>query len=320
MLLKVKVKNYQVMRIIKTLNLKKATVQLAVFFLAFAACQPDNEILSSIDTQNVNSESASEALISENSDIATKVISAMTNTQYAGARFSAEVLALSDSRLNGAIVTLYRTGTKDAPAGQIIIDYATGSTDNHGVIRKGKIKITYEGKRWMPGSSYKIELKDFYRNSAHIEGTQHTDFTGLGPSNDTLQLKFDTNLDSGKITFGDGRTIQRKDTLKKIWYRFVDLTTGKIDPLRGELHVTGSGWGKNKLGNSYEWEITSELVYSLSCWISNKVYIPVKGEKSLTVNNVTYAVAYGKGECDNQITVKLSNGKQKAINITSDGN
>ena len=306
------------MRIMEMVGFKKSLAQLFIFLVVFVACQPDNDILSSIDTLNVNSESASSALISENSDISTKAISAMTNTQYAGARSVSEVLSFSDQRLTGATVTLYRTGTIGAPAGKIIIDFKTGCTDLHGVVRKGQIKITYGGKRWMPGSYFTVRLINFYRNSAHIEGTDSTSFTGLGTNNDTLQLKFDSNLDSGKITFGDGRTIQREDTLKKTWYRYVDLN-GKIDPYKGELHVTGSGWGVNKFGNTYEWDIASELVYSLPCWLSSKVYIPVTGEKTFTVNNVTYTVEYGSGACDNQVIVKLK-GREKTITVSGDGN
>ena len=55
--------------------MKKATAQLALFLVAFAGCQPDNEILNSIDVQNVNSESASAALVNEISEISLGVTS-----------------------------------------------------------------------------------------------------------------------------------------------------------------------------------------------------------------------------------------------------
>jgi len=382
------------MRIIKTLSLKKATAHFTLFLIAFAACQQDNEILNSIDTQNVNSESASSALINESSDMATKLISSLTRTQYAGGRLSASTIAFTDSRLSGATVRLYPTGTVTAPAGTILIAFMTkrtgtiscttdsktvtgsgtlfssslaagsilvdslgavigtvgtiasntsltlidnaavaltasgygisGVTDGQGIIRKGQIKIAYSGKRWTPGSYYKIKLINFYRNSAHIEGTELTNFTGT-TGTDTLQLKFEATLDSGKITFGDGESVARTGTLYKTWVRYIDINTGKIDPLKGELHVTGSGTGVNKLGKSYVWDITSELVYSLSCWISNKIYIPVKGKKTFTIDNsnTTYTINYddetNDGNCDNQVIVTF-NGREKTINVTGDGN
>ncbi len=311
------------MRIIKTFSLKKAAAQFALFLVALAACQQDNEILNSVDTQNVNSESASSALMNENADIAAKAISAMTNSQYAGTQDTIVLfLSSKDSRLAGATVTRYRTGTADSPAGQIIIDFKTGRTDNNGVIRKGQININYAGKRWTPGSYYVIRLNKFIRNSAYIEGIDSTNFTSTGKNNDTLQLSFHSILES-RITFGDGMQIENNGTLDKIWNRYIDINYGKIDPLKGELDVTGSGTGTNKLRKSYTWNIDSALVYRLPCWFSNKVYIPVKGKKTLTVANTIYTINYNDatngGNCDNQATVKL-NGKEKTIIVTGDGN
>src|SRR5437879_1721255 len=161
------------MRIIKMFSLKKAAVYVSIFIVFFVACQPNNEILSSLDIQNVNSETSSSALVSENSELATAVMGGLTKTQYAGGRFAADTLKnLSDSRLSCATVTFARTGTVDAPAGTITIDFGNGlkstgapCTDNHGVQRKGQIVITYSGKRWVAGSYHSIELKNFYRNS-----------------------------------------------------------------------------------------------------------------------------------------------------------
>src|SRR5437868_5690200 len=118
------------MRIMEMVGFKRRLGQTFIFLIVFVACQPDSDILNSIDTQNVNSESASSALISENSDISTKLISSITRTQYAGARTVSETLLPNDQRLTGATVTLERTGTISAPAGQIIIDFETGKTDN----------------------------------------------------------------------------------------------------------------------------------------------------------------------------------------------
>jgi hypothetical protein len=379
------------MRIIKTLSFKKATARFALFLVAVAACQPDNEILNSVDTQNVNSESTAAALMSECSDIATKMLSALTNSQYSGGRVSSEVLLIGDPRLSGALVTVYRTGTVSAPSGRIIIDfktvrtgtiscttnsktitgtgtlfsselaigsvlvnsegaiigtvasinsytsltlvanaaigvtdgaYATSGCTYNGVTRRGQIKITYAGKRWTSGSYYVTRLSNFYRNSAHIEGTESTTFSSTGPNNDTLRLTFDSHLDSGIVTFGDGRNIQRQGTLTKTWYRYIDVTSGKIDPLNGEIEVTSdSGTGTNKLDKVYSWGIDSTLVYRLSCSINNKVFVPVKGGKHITIDNTTYNISYGSGgaACDNLETIFL-NGKKKTILITGDGN
>lgn len=306
------------MKTIKMLRLKNISVVIAVFILILASCQKDNDILNSLDIQNVNSEAASSAYIDENSDISSVVMGSLTTTQYSGARVEGEIITSPgdrDGRLKCATVTVNRTGTKDAPAGTITIDFGSAGTcsDNRGVIRKGKIIITYSGRRWMPGSTFSIQLVDFYRNSTHIEGTE-SDTTKL--SADSLHLKFVSWLVGGKITFGDGRTIERNHTFTKTWYR-------SSLPQNDEWYLEGSAYGKNKNGNVYQMEIESPLIHKVTCWVSNKVFIPVKGIKVITVTTTsgitTYKVDFGDGTCDNQVTVTI-NGKEKVITVNGDGN
>ncbi len=311
------------MKTIKMLRLKNISVFIAVFILILASCQKDNDILNSLDVQNVNSEAASSAYIDENADMSSVVMGSLTTTQYSGARTEGDIisgLGDRDGRLKCATVTVNRTGTKDAPAGTITIDFTNGltsggqaCTDNHGVQRKGQIIITYSGRRWWPGSTFSIQLVDFYRNSTHIEGTE-SDTTKL--SADSLHLKFVSWLVGGKITFGDGRTIERNHTFSKTWYR-------SILPQNDEWHLEGSAYGKNKNGNVYQMEIESPLIHKVACWVSNKVFIPVKGVKVITVTTGsginTYKVDFGDGTCDNQVIVTI-NGKQKVITVNGDGN
>src|SRR5258707_11276487 len=293
------------MKAIKMLRLKNISVLIAVFILILASCQKDNEILNSLDVQNVNSEAASSAYVNENSDMSSTVIGSLTTTQYAGARMEGEIiygLGDRDGRLKCATVTINRTGTKDAPAGTITIDFGSSGScaDNHGVIRKGEIIITYSGRRWMPGSTFSIQLVDFYRNSTHIEGTE-SDTTKL--SADSLHLKFVSWLVGGKITFGDGRTIERNHTFSKTWYR-------SILPQNDEWHLEGSAYGKNKNGNVYQMEIQSPLIHKVACWVSNKVFIPVKGVKIITVTTSTgvntYKVDLSYGTWAIQVTVPFN--------------
>ncbi|MBI1770407.1 MAG: hypothetical protein HY015_08860 [Bacteroidetes bacterium] len=306
------------MKTIKMLRLKNISVGAAMFILILASCQKDNDILNSLDVQNVNSEAASSAYVNENSDISSGVIGSLTTAQYSGARMEGDIIPNPgdrDGRLKCATVTVNRTGTKDAPAGTITIDFGTTGScaDNHGVIRKGKIIITYSGRRWMPGSTFSIQFVDFYRNSNHIEGKE-SDTTKL--SADSLHLKFVSWLVGGKITFGDGKTIERNHTLSKTWYR-------SSLPQNDEWHLEGNAYGKNKNGNVYTMEIQSALIHKVSCWVSNKVTIPVKGVKIITVTTASgvtnYKVDYGDGTCDNQVTVTI-NGKEKVITVKEDGN
>lgn len=305
------------MKTTQMLTLKRISGLIATVVILLASCQKESEILSSLDTQNVNSEAASAAFVNENSEMSTSVINAMSSYQYAGGR-SIDIipnLGDRDGRLKCATITVVRasTSTKDNPSGTITIEFNPTCSDNHGVTRKGKIIITYSGRRWMPGSTHSIQLVDFYRNSAHIEGKE-SDTTKL--STDSLHLKFVSWLVGGKVTFGDGRTIEREHNFIKTWYR-------ALLPQNDEWHIEGSASGKNKNGNEYQMDIQSPLVHKVSCWVANKVCIPVKGIKTITISGSTgiktYEVNYGDGTCDNLITV-IVNGKEKVITVNNDGN
>ncbi len=62
-------------------------------------------------------------------------------------------------------------------------------------------------------------------------------------------------------------------------------------------------------------KITSELVYSKTCELNSKVFIPVKGIKTLTVDHKEIIIDYGDGSCDNTVTITV-NGKSKVETLT----
>ena len=298
-----------------------AVVVLALAFLA--SCQNDNNILTATDTQNVNAESASAAFANESTDMASSTIGGIFTSTYNGGRVSAGPVTLAglagrDDRLQCATITLTSTGTKDAPAGTIIIDFGTTSTckDSHGVGRNGKIIVTFSGKRWMPGSFFNVRLVNFYRNSNHIEGNL-TLTTQISP--DSLHLQFESVLDSGKVTFGDGKFITRIHDLTRVWIRSATPLNDQWITLANSANApNGTAAGIEKDGKTYAMQITKQLVEKVACR-AQKVFVPVSGTKLITVGSEQYSVDYGNGICDNTITITL-NGKQKQITVTADGN
>lgn len=321
------------MKATKMLTLKKTSVLTTSVLIMLLACQQETEILNSVDTQNVNSEAASAAYINENSDISSIVMSNLTVGQYVGARIETDTVSnwgAIDGRLKCAKVKVVGSGDKIVPAGTITIDYdaVAGCADDDNITRKGKIIITYRGKRWQPGSTFSIQLVNFYRNSVHVEGGEY-DTTKL--SVDSLHLQFVSSLVGGKITFGDGRSIERDHSFRKTWYRSLN----PAEPANDEWHIEGSSWGKNKNGNAYVMQIgipsdsnpsvllPAPLIHRFLCWSKYKIGIPVKGIKIITVTSgndmKAYKVDYGDATCDNLVTVTI-NGKEKAISVNGDGN
>jgi hypothetical protein len=297
-------------------GLRHISVLVAMIFIFLASCQKDNSILSSTDTQNVNAESASSSYVSEISDMSTTAVGGVSTTQYAGGRVEAEPvtgLALIDDRFKCATVTITRTGTKLHPVGTITITFDGTCADKRGIKRSGNIVITYNGRRWMPGSYWTIQFVNFYRNDTHIEGK---DSVTTQISSDSLHLQFQSILTGGQITFGDGKTMTRDHNLIREWFR-APL------PINDEWHTLkgGTASGKCKDGDTYQMQITKDLIHKVAC-LEDKVFIPVSGTKVITVtkSNTTeqYTVDYGDGTCDNNITVTL-NGKEKTITVNGEG-
>lgn len=300
------------------ISLRNVSGLVVVMLIFLASCQKDNSVLNSADTQNVNAESASSAYLSEGSEISTNALSGLTSTQYAGARTDSEIvpmLSTRDDRFKCATVTITRTGTKENPAGVITITFDPSCSDRRGVKRSGTIVISYSGRRWMPGSYFSVHA-DFHRNDAHIEGIDSLitklsiDSTSLG------YLQFQSVLTGGQVTFGDGKTITREHNITREWFR-------ASVPMNDEWHTLtgGEATGKCKNGNTYQMQITKDIVHKVSC-LEDRVFIPVSGTKVVTVTTATgteqYTVDYGDGSCDNNITVTL-NGKIKTIAVNGEG-
>lgn len=291
-----------------------SSVAMAVLLLV-SSCKNDTELLNGVDIQNINSEAVSDSYSDENNDIANVAIAGVTDQQYGQARTEGDSvtrLGKLDDRLKCATVTITRTSTnKDAPAGNIVIDFGSGCADMRGIVRKGKITITYAGRRFAPGSTIVTTFQDFFRNGVKVEGT-HT-LANVTGTNSAFP-RFNVVIAGGKLTFPDGRTITREHNFTREWQRATNPAQDKWVILAGS-----SASGSNKRGRSYTMNVTKDLVYSRACQISDKVFIAVSGTKIFVTDSKTYTVDYGNGECDNDITVTV-NGVSKAITVNADGN
>jgi|SRR6267154_767900 len=299
------------------LSLKNVSALVVVMFIFLASCQKDSSVLNSADTQNVNAESASSAYLSEGSDVSASAIGGMTATQYSGGRIDGVISGLADrdDRLKCAVVALTFTGTLANPSGKITITFDPTCVDKRGVKRSGTIVINFNGKRWMVGSYFSIHA-DFFRNYIHIEGVDSV-LTKLDESTTLGYLQFESILTGGKVTFGDGKTITREHDITREWFRASLPVNDEWRTLKD-----GQATGQCKNGNTYQMVITKDLVHKISC-LADKVFIPVSGTKVITVTTSStteqYAVDYGDGTCDNNITVTL-NGKLKTITVNGEGN
>ncbi len=188
-------------------------------------------------------------------------------------------------------ITLSEGSSYDNPKGVLVIDFGTtGCTDAKGNTRKGIVKFTYAGRRFVSGSTVVTTFENYSVNGIILKGTR----TSTNVSTSTEQAPaFRVELENGEAIFPDQSTAERESTIYWKWVR-------GANPLSDQLIVeTGSvANGKTREGTLYEVEVTEELVYKRFCSIA------VSGVKEYTINSeLEITLDYGDGECDRVIKV-----------------
>ncbi len=246
---------------------------LLAFWLFLGSCAPEPIDFNSNDSKNVENETASDAYFTESEDLTAVTVSSDNAT--AGGRMStgARVILVNDPRLVCATVTLVPDAftTLLVPKGVLAIDFGAGCTDNQGTVRKGKISITYNGRRFRPGSSVVTALDSYEINGVKIEGIRTITNTSASTQSDPI---FTTTMDGGKITWPDGTTVSRDESSTR------ELKPGGATAVDNQWFVTGSASGTNRSGLDYSMKITGKLLYKRECAINDKIHIAVQGTKN----------------------------------------
>ena len=284
---------------LKTLS----NLAIAIVFM-LASCNKTNDAsLSSLDSQNLSTETATDAKVDEVNDIATSALN--TNDTPTGR------VEDRDDRLDCATIEKDANNTKEA--GKITLTFKSDCKDEDGDVRAGKMIITWSGGRWfIPGSTHTITLEGYIINGVSIEGTR----TVKNISTTEKPLTW-TIEGTHKTIWPDGTTASRSVKRTRQWVR------SSINPREDKWIISQTdpsvpaAEGINRNGKSYSAQITTPLQYFASC--GRKVHIPVIGVKVVTVDSKIYTVDYGDGKCDNVITVTV-NGSSKTITVNKDGN
>lgn len=197
--------------------------------------------------------------------------------------------------------------THDKEAQVITIDFGEGCEDDNGIVRSGKIFITYDGRRFIPGSSWVTTFEDFYVNDRHIEGTR----TVTNISEDLFaEPKFHIVLEGGKVTWPDETYATRDSDKIRVWKR-------ADNPLFDEVHVLAESItaGINRKEVRYSCLVKEDLVFKRTCRGQKKGRIPVDGVKEVTLGDRVYTVDFGDGECDTIVTI-TSGDETKTIDLS----
>jgi len=182
---------------------------------------------------------------------------------------------------------------KDTVNQIITIDFGDGCEGPHGVIRKGKIVIEYDGDRHTAGSFREVTLEDFYLDSIRIEGSRRTEVV----SADSTTIVVNATMTGGKLTFPDETFATRDADHTRTMVRG-DEEDGDYSTL------AGSAEGIKRDGSDYSVTILEDLLFKRGCW-EGRGFIPVAGVKEIVNGESSAVIDYGDGTCDNIIQVTV---------------
>ena len=264
------------------------------------SCTKDSDSLSNEDSQTSHNESTQESIIDELDDMATSILNNSSMSGSAGGR-----LISVDDRFGCDNTTIeFSSVGADKTWGTATITFPVdGCTDKKGNVRKGSIVITWKGGKWFnPGSTHTVAMKDYSINDVAVVGSQKVTCTAFKAS--PLSVTWSINADHTS-SWPDGSTAKRIINKTRKWDHTASEDTYTVS--NGPSSSIAAE-GTNRHGKVYKVYITTPLVYLGSCAKSNKVFIPVKGEKIVTrvsTSGVTksFTVNFGDGNCDNAYTV-----------------
>lgn len=286
--------------------LKISALALIASFAGVMSCKEDEpQRLTLQDTADITEEAVTESYFQDLDDMAGIAIEAPSEQNYSGGRISATV-TITDSRFqcDGIVVTIEPDAgsTADVPKGVLTVDFGTaGCTDLKGNVRKGKLVFTYQGKRFMPGSTVVTTTDNYFINDVKLEGTRT--LTNVQQS-DSVAPRFHVVLANGKATFADGSFATRESDITYQWNR-------ADNPLDDSLQFfTGStASGTTRFGRAYSVALLQDLIFKRHCGIavSGIKKYTLDGEKEVTID-------YGDGTCDRSFTITI-NGVSRTINL-----
>jgi hypothetical protein len=263
----------------------------ALFMIIGAAlmssCSDENR-LTLKDSQDIAEDALTDSYFADADDMSGIAIQSDNETAGLSPAVGARGINVQDSRMNCATVTITPdpASTQAVPKGVIVIDFGTECTDLRGNVRTGKIIITYNGRRFISGSTVVLTTDNYTINGIKLEGTRTlTNITGSTEA----APKFSVTLVNGKATFPDGSVALREASFTREWIR-------ATNPSNDELRVGGSAEGTTRRERDYTMTIEETLVFKRFC------ELPVSGVKLFTVDGKVITIDYGDGECDRSVT------------------
>ena len=290
----------------KTKLFRTSSILSLTAIILISSCR-DEERITVQDTQDISEEALTESYFQDLDDMAAVAIQSPSETEFNGGREKATI-EVNDNRFrcdgDPILVTFERLAgsTTAVPKGRLTVDFGTtGCTDLRQNTRKGKMIFTYNGRRFMPGSTVVTTLENYSINGIELEGVRTS--TNVQTSTSDAP-EFTVVLEDGVARFEDGREATRESTITWSWIR-------AANPIDDQLVVAAgsSAEGVSRNGRSYEVSLLEELVFKRFCGLAVsgiKRYV-IDEEKEITID-------YGDGTCDREVTITV-NGVTRDVSV-----
>ena len=259
--------------------------------LTFYSCTDDAESVSNSGTTDIAIEDAS--LETTSSELMEEIDEA--------ADFATNSLESSGGRLLGGFEFGGKrfgdcvTVTADEATNTKTIDFGEeGCEGRDGRVRKGKIIITHEGERDVPGFKRTITLEDFSVDTIGVEGTRVLTYV----SGTETEKEYNATLTGGKLSFPDGTEATRESTRTRV-------ATFDEEGEKTQVERFGSAEGINREGLSYLNSVDETTpILTLSACREQGTYAPVSGILSINIEGESEKIIdYGDGTCDNLVII-----------------
>ena len=272
-------------------------VAAAAVIFSQSCSKDDNGSISATDIALAKDDAYVEALFDELDDLAITELTSLDENDYQTTGLK------STSEGNCYTVTVNHPDTTTFPK-EITIDFGNGCTlvfNGDSITRSGQINISISNRWSVQNAVQVMTFHNFYFNGAKIEGTRTMTNNGLNEQN---RLEIATQLENGKVTFGENAFMTRTASHVREWKRYQN-------PLNDTIFVSGSANGSNVLGEAYNREITEPLVL-VHCAELQYRWAVASGKVSVTNSSRGNMIIEHTGnECDGDVVIEKDGDQYK---------
>lgn len=254
----------------------KILMMIAGLMLALFSCQKDTDLLNQKTLDDIDFDAVTDAVYE---DIFNAAEDASLSVEPV---VKGETIEVADC----PVITITHPEGALWPK-TVTLDYGTGCTGFNENTRAGKIVTVVTGPRLTAGSKRTVTLENYYFNDIKVEGTKVFENKGLNQDNNMV---VSVTLTGGKVTFPDGKTIERTVNHEREW--IAGLQTRNV--FDDECLITGTASGKNRRGVEYTNTIISPLHWTRACKFITEGVVEI----SITGQDKPATLDYGNGDCD----------------------